>query len=84
MNNDTPREVFQAAYDQANLELEQIHREFERLAERQRHIERAVEVLRPKAHFEGLIATAKMSLTSRRAGLTVGTRLKVMERPPAA
>lgn len=84
MNNDKPREAFQAAFDRANLELEKIHQEFERLALRHQHVARVVEVLRPKAHFDGHTATAKVSLTSRMAGLTVGTRLKVMERLPEA
>jgi hypothetical protein len=84
MNNDKPRELFQAAYDKANLELERIHHEFERLAIRHKHVARVVEVLRPKSHFDGHIATAKVSLTSRTAGLTVGTRLKVMEKRPEA
>lgn len=84
MNNEKQSERFQAAYDKANLELEKIHHEFERLALRHKHVARVVEVLRPKAHFEGHIATAKMSLTTRTAGLTVGTRLKVMEKLPEA
>jgi hypothetical protein len=84
MNNDKPREVFQAAYDKAALELERIHQEFERLAIRERQVARVIEVLRPKAHFEGHKATAKVSLTTRTAGLTVGTRLTVMEKKPKA
>lgn len=84
MNNDKPREAFQAAYDRAALELQEIHQEFERLVARHQQVARAVEVLKPEAHFESHREAAAMSLTTRMAGLAVRTRLRVLEKLPEA
>ncbi|MDR3739174.1 MAG: hypothetical protein P4L40_09155 [Terracidiphilus sp.] len=84
MNNETPRESFQAAYDRAALELQQIQHEFEQLVMRHQLVARAVEVLKPQTQFEDHHKAATMSLTTRMAGLAVRTRLTVMEKLPEA
>jgi len=84
MNNDMPRDIYQAAYDKASSELRSIQIEFERLSLRHQHVAKVLEVLKPEVHFDEHIAIAKLSLTSRRAGLTVATHLTVMEKFPQA
>lgn len=84
MNNDMPRDIYQAAYDRAAAELRSIQIEFERLSLRHKHVAKVIEVLKPQIHFDEHVAIAKLSLTSRRAGLTVATRLTVMEKHPQA
>jgi hypothetical protein len=79
MNNEVPQDIYQAAYDEATLELRKIHSEFESLCQRRDHIAKVVEVLKPKVGFEGLVATGNMSLTSKRSGMTVQTKLTVLE-----
>ncbi|HWT66932.1 MAG TPA: hypothetical protein VN151_12530 [Terracidiphilus sp.] len=82
MNNETPREAFQAAYDRAAMELQQIQHEFERLVMRHQQVTRAVEVLKPESKLDDHRKSATMSLTTRMAGLAVRTRLTVMEKLP--
>lgn len=82
MENEIPRDIYHAAYAEAEQELRQIQSEFERLSTRHHHVAKVVEVLKPRVHFDGQIATGEMSVTSRRAGLSVVTRLKVMEKLP--
>lgn len=84
MKDEKPREAFQAAYDRAAMELQKIQDEFERLTVRHQQVVRVMEVLKPQVHFEGHAATAKVTLTSRMAGLAVSTRLTVMEKLPEA
>ena len=84
MNNETPREAFQAAYDRAASELQEIHQEFERLVMRHEQVARAVEVLKPQGQLDAHRKAATMSLTTRMAGLAVRTRLTVMEKLPEA
>ncbi|HVZ83514.1 MAG TPA: hypothetical protein VG893_07540 [Terracidiphilus sp.] len=77
-----PIEIYRAAYDQAEQELRRLQNEFDQLCVRHQHVAKAVEVLRPKVHFEDHYATGNMSLKTRKAGLSVVTRLTVMEKPP--
>jgi hypothetical protein len=84
MNNDKPLEAFQAAYDRAELELQKIHDEFERLIVRHDQVARVVEVLKPEAHMNGHVEAAKVKLTTRMAGLAVRTQLTVLKQPPKA
>jgi|GEM_PF-3279263 hypothetical protein len=84
MNNDKPREAFQAAYDRAASELRMIHDEFERLAIRHDQVARVVEVLKPAIQLAEQQEAAKMSLTTRMAGLAVRTRLTVVGTLPEA
>lgn len=84
MNNDKPLEAFQAAYDRAALELRLIQDEFERLAMRHDQVVRVMEVLKPEILLAEQQETAKMSLTTRMAGLAVRTRLTVMGTLPEA
>jgi hypothetical protein len=79
MNNEIPQDIYQAAYEEANLQLRQIHSEFETLCARRDRIAKVVEVLKPKVGFEGLVATGNMSLTSKRSGMTIQTKLTVLE-----
>jgi hypothetical protein len=84
MDNNIPQDIYQAAYTEAEQELRQIQSEFERLTMRHHHVAKVVEVLKPKVHFDGHVAAGNMSLTSRKAGLSVVTRLTVMEKLPGA
>ncbi len=84
MNNNLPRDIYQAAYAEAEQELRLIQSEFERLTRRHHHVAKVVEVLKPEVHFDSHVATGDMSLTSRKAGLSVVTRFTVMEKLPGA
>jgi hypothetical protein len=84
MNNDKPLEAFQAAYDKATMELRMIHDEFERLAVRHDQVARVMEVLKPEIQMAEQQETARMSLTTRMAGLAVRTRLTVTGALPQA
>ncbi|HTB96439.1 MAG TPA: hypothetical protein VK716_05490 [Terracidiphilus sp.] len=80
MSNDLPQNKYQAAFDEAALELHKIQQEFQRLSLRRERIAKVVEVLKPKVSFDDHVESDNMSLTSRRAGLTVVTRLAIMTR----
>jgi|HubBroStandDraft_5_1064220.scaffolds.fasta_scaffold334750_1 hypothetical protein len=80
MSNDYQQNKYQAAFDEAALELQKIQLEFQRLSLRRERIAKVVEVLKPKVSFDGHVESDNMSLTSRRAGLTVVTRLAIMTR----
>ncbi|HZB89460.1 MAG TPA: hypothetical protein VE291_12420 [Terracidiphilus sp.] len=84
MNNEIPREIYRAAFAQAEQELLRIQSEFERLSLRHNHVAKVVEVLKPAIHFDGFIPVGNTSLTTRKAGLSVVTRLAVMEKLPEA
>ncbi len=47
MNNNLPRDIYQAAYAEAEQELRLIQSEFERLTRRHHHVAKVVEVLKP-------------------------------------
>jgi hypothetical protein len=80
MNHDAPRDVYQAAYDEAAFELRKIHTEFERLSLRKEQVAKVIAVLKPETPFDGFTSTGSMSLTTKRAGMTAVTRLTVMEK----
>ncbi len=84
MNNDKPREAFQAAYDHAASELRMIRDEFERLAVRHDQVVRVMEVLKPEILLAEQEERATMLLTTRTAGVAVRTRLTVVGTLPEA
>lgn len=84
MTNEIPQDKYRAAFDEAAIELEKIHREFERLSLRRERIAKVVEVLKPKVAFDQQVPSENMSLTTRMAGLTVVTRVAILEKVPKA
>lgn len=82
MYSETPKDRYQAAFDEAAFELRKIQQEFETLSLRRERIAKVVDVLKPKVSFENLIPTDNLSITSRCAGLTVVTRLSIMSKLP--
>ncbi len=80
MTDQFPKDKYQAAFDEAAMELEKIHREFETLSLRRERIAKVVEVLKPKASFDQHVPAETMSLTTRRASLTVVTRIAILEK----
>jgi hypothetical protein len=82
MNKDIPQHIYRDAYNEAALELQKIHNEFERLSLRHERIAKVCEVLKPKMSFDGHVPTDNMSLTTKMAGLTVVTRLSILQKVP--
>jgi hypothetical protein len=80
MNHDINADKYRAAYDEAALELRKIHTEFEQLCLRKERIAKVVEVLKPKVGFDGHVPTGNISLTTKRSGMTIVTRLAVLEK----
>ncbi len=80
MNPDINADKYRAAYDEAAQELRKIHSDFEQLSLRREHIAKVVEVLKPKVAFDGHVPTGNISLTTKRAGMTIVTRLAVLEK----
>jgi len=76
---DSPNDKYQAAFDEASCELLKIHREFERLSLRHQHVAKVVEVLGPEIGLQDQLPTDSMSLTTKAAGLTVVTRLAIVQ-----
>lgn len=77
---DNPLDKYRAAYDEAALELRNISLEFEQLCQRRDRIAKVIEVLKPAAAADGQHSTAKFSLTTKSAGVTIVTRLNIFEK----
>ena len=79
MKESTDRNAYLAAYNQASNELNHIASEEERLRRRRERIENLVEVLNRRFGFEASLSKEKFMKTTELPGLSIRTRLVVVE-----
>lgn len=79
MKKSTDQDAYRAAYNEASSELHKIVSEVERLQVRRRRVEKLVDVLNRRFGFEAQLSKEQFVQTSELPGLSIRTKLVVIE-----
>ena len=79
MKESMDQDAYWAAYNEASSELDRIENEVERLRVRRERVEKLVEVLKRRFGYDAKVSKVRFVQTSELPGLSIRTKLVVVE-----